>query len=161
MSIKQRSWTKPRLMASAGLVTAGLAGGAILGTTLSANAATNSTSATSAATSTGTGTSSTAPPSMPSHGSAAHEDAETAVTGAAATKAQAAAVKYVGSGTAGAVTTDYTKNGYEVTVTKADRTQVEVHLDSSFNVMQGGPGHCGGPDGNNAGNPPAPSRTAG
>jgi hypothetical protein len=124
MSIKERIWTKPRLMASAG-------------------------------------PSSTAPPSMPGHGSAAHEDAETAVTGAAATKARAAAVKYVGSGTAGAVTTDYTKHGYEVTVTKADGTQVEVHLDSSFNVMQGGPGHCGGPHDNNAGNPPAPPGTAG
>ena len=79
---------------------------------------------------------------MPAHGSAAHEDAETAVTGSAATQAQAAAVKSVGSGTAGAVTTDFTKTGYEVTVTKADGSQVEVHLDSSFNVMsgpQGGP----------------------
>jgi hypothetical protein len=76
---------------------------------------------------------------MPAHGSAAHEDAEKAVTGTAATQAQAAAVKSVGSGTAGAVTTDFTGNGYEVTVTKADGTQVEVHLDSSFNVVQGGP----------------------
>jgi hypothetical protein len=104
-----------------------------------ANAATSSTSSTSSTGSTGS-TSSAAPstqtaPAMPAHGSAAHEDAETAVTGSAATQAQAAAVKYVGSGTAGAVTTDYTKNGYEVTVTKADGTQVEVHLDSSFNVM--------------------------
>ena len=80
---------------------------------------------------------------MPAHGSAAHEDAETAVTGDNATKAQAAAVASVGSGTAGAVTTDFTKNGYEVTVTKSDGTQVEVHLDSSFNV-QAGPGGPGG-----------------
>lgn len=79
---------------------------------------------------------------MPAHGSTAHENAETAVTGADATKAQAAAVKSVGSGTAGAVTTDFTKTGYEVTVTKADGSTVDVHLDSSFNVMQhpGGPG---------------------
>ena len=48
---------------------------------------------------------------MPAHGSAAHEAAETPVTGTAASKAQAAAVKHVGSGTAGAVTTDYTKAG--------------------------------------------------
>jgi len=74
---------------------------------------------------------------MPAHGTAAHEDAEKAVTGSAATNAQAAAVKAVGSGTAGDVTTDYFGSGYEVTVTKSDGSSVEVHLDSSFNVMQG------------------------
>jgi hypothetical protein len=63
-------------------------------------------------------------------------------------------VRYVGSGTAGSVTTDYTKSGYEVTVTKSDGTQVEVHLDGSFNVMQGGPG----PE---TGGQPAPSGTVG
>jgi hypothetical protein len=85
--------------------------------------------------------------SFPAHGTAAHEDAEKPVTGSAASKAQAAAVKYVGGGTAGAVTTDYSGSGYEVTVTKSDGSTVELHLDSSFNVMQFG-GH-GGP-------PPAP-----
>jgi len=49
----------------------------------------------------------------------------------------------VGSGTAGDVTTDFTGKGYEVTVTKSDGTKVEVHLDSSFNVLQGPPGHGG------------------
>jgi nicotinic acid phosphoribosyltransferase len=78
----------------------------------------------------------------PAHGTAAHEDAEKAVTGTAAAEAQAAAVKQVGSGTAGAVTTDYSGNGYEVTVTKADGSTVEVHLDSSFTALAG-PG--GGP----------------
>jgi hypothetical protein len=87
---------------------------------------------------------------MPAPGSAAHEAAETPVTGTNASQAQAAAVKYVGSGTAGAVTTDFTKTGYEVTVTKSDGSQVEVHLDSSFNVVQGGPGHPGGPNDNDA-----------
>ena len=87
---------------------------------------------------------------MPPHGSAAHEAAETPVTGSAATQAQAAAVKSVGSGTAGAVTTDFTKTGYEVTVTKSDGSQVEVHLDSSFNVMSG----PGGPQGGFQGGPP-------
>jgi outer membrane lipoprotein SlyB len=80
----------------------------------------------------------------PAHGTAAHENAEKAVTGDAAAKAQAAAVKSVGSGTAGAVTTDMTGTGFETTVTKADGTKVEVHLDSSYNVMHG-PGHHGGP----------------
>lgn len=83
----------------------------------------------------------------PGHGTAAHENAEKPVTGDAASKAQAAAVKSVGSGTAGAVTTDYFGGGYEVTVTKSDGSTVEVHLDSSFNVIQGGPGGHGGPDG--------------
>ena len=98
----------------------------------------------------------TSTPSFPAHGSPSHEGAETAVTGDAATKAQAAAVKYVGSGTAGAVTTDYAGSGYEVTVTKSDGSTVEVHLDSSFNVMQGGGPHgpCGGTNGG-AGEQPA------
>jgi hypothetical protein len=82
---------------------------------------------------------------MPAHGTAAHEDAEKPVTGAAAAKAQAAAVKSVGGGTAGAVTTDFTGNGYEVTVTKSDGSKTEVHLDSSFNARQG-PGTHGGPE---------------
>lgn len=82
-------------------------------------------------------------PSFPAHGSAAHEDAEKTVTGSAATQAQAAALKYVGGGTAGAVTTDFRGGGYEVTVTKSDGSMVEVHLDSSFNVMDGPGGHDG------------------
>ena len=82
----------------------------------------------------------------PAPGSAAHEDAETVVTGDAATKAKAAAVKSVGSGTAGEVTTNYTKDGYEVVVTKSDGTKVDVHLDQSFNAQAGGPGQ-GGPGG--------------
>ena len=90
-----------------------------------------------------------APPAFngPAPGTASHEDAEKPVTGDAAAKAQAAAVKYVGSGTAGAVTTDYTKTGYETTVTKSDGSKVEVHLDSSFNVMAGPPGGPRGPGG--------------
>jgi hypothetical protein len=81
---------------------------------------------------------------MPAHGSAAHEDAEKAVTGDDAAKAQAAAVKAAGGGSAGVVTTDFTGNGYEVTVTKPDGSKVEYHLDSSFQVMQR-PGGWGGP----------------
>jgi ferric-dicitrate binding protein FerR (iron transport regulator) len=68
------------------------------------------------------------------------------VTGAAAAKAKAAAVKIVGSGKAGAVTTDMTGTGYETTVTKADGSTVEIHLDSSYNAFQGpgGSGRYGG-----------------
>jgi hypothetical protein len=74
---------------------------------------------------------------MPAPGSASHEDAEKAVTGDAATKAQAAAVKAAGSGTAGDVTSTFDGGGYEVTVTKADGSSVEYHLDSSYTVMTG------------------------
>ena len=73
----------------------------------------------------------------PAHGTAAHEDAEKAVTGAAAAKAQAAAVKIVGSGTAGAVTTDLPGTGFETTVTKSDGSTVEVHLDSLLQRLPG------------------------
>jgi hypothetical protein len=40
----------------------------------------------------------------------------------------------VGDGTAGAVTTDESGNGYEVTVTTSDGSQVEVHLNQSFGL---------------------------
>jgi hypothetical protein len=83
------------------------------------------------------------PRNMPAHGSAVHEDAEKAVTGEAAAKAQAAAVKAAGGGTAGDVTTDYFGKGYEVTVTKSDGSKVEIHVDSSFDVMAH-PGGWGG-----------------
>jgi hypothetical protein len=87
---------------------------------------------------------------MPAPGTANHEGNEKAVTGDTATKAQAAAVKAAGGGTAGDVTTDYLGNGYEVSVTNSDGTKVEIHLDGSFNVRMGPPGaRFGGP-------PPAP-----
>jgi hypothetical protein len=123
--------------AAAVFVVAAIAvGGAAIG-----SAATSSS--TNTATTTTTAPSSPPASTMPAHGSAAHEAAEKTVTGDAATKAQAAAVKIVGSGTAGAVTTDYFGTGYEVTVTKSDGSSVEIHLDSSFNELQmpGGPGH--------------------
>ena len=95
------------------------AGGAALG-----NAATSATASSCS------GSSTTAPP-FPAHGTAAHENAEKPVTGDAAATARAAAVKAVGSATAGGVST----------VTKADGSSVEVHLDSSLTVFQGGFGH--------------------
>jgi hypothetical protein len=108
----------------------------------------------------------TTPQSMPAHGTKAHEDAEKPVTGSAATQAQAAAVKSVGSGTAGDVTTDYFGTGYEVTVTKSDGSTVDVHLDSSFAVQTrpSGPGGPGGPGGHPGGPGPgarAPTTTTG
>lgn len=138
---------KVKLTSAIGLAVAGVVGGAALATSLSANAATSpsaSSSVSSSSTTSGSSSGSSRP-SMPQHGTAAHEDQEKAVTGTDATKAQAAAVKSVGSGTAGSVTTNFTGDGYEVTVTKSDGSSVEVHLDSSFNVMDhGGPGGAGG-----------------
>jgi hypothetical protein len=112
-----------------------------LGGSAIASAASSSTTSTTPP----SGSSGHAPPAFngPAPGTTAHEDAEKAVTGASAIKAQEAAVKSLGGGTAGSVTTNYTGNGYEVTVTKSDGSKVVVHLDSSFNVRQG-PGGNGG-----------------
>ena len=131
---------KTRWAGAAGLLAVGAVTGGILAGSLSANAATTTAATSSDSSST---SSSTEQPqaNFPGHGSAAHEDAEKAVTGTNASQAQAAAVKSVGSGTAGAVTSDFTGSGYEVTVTKSDGSTVEVHMDSSFNVAaQGGHG---------------------
>jgi len=117
-----------RWAAAAGLLATGAVAGGVLFGTLTANAATGTPSPSS----TSGGTEQNA--SFPAHGTAEHEAMETPVTGSNATQAQAAAVKAVGSGQAGAVTTDVSGTGYEVTVTKPDGTQVEVHLDQSFNV---------------------------
>jgi len=129
-----------------GLGVAALSGAAVGGAAVAGAATSHSGTAATLAAASGT-----PPPAlrnMPAPGTAAHEDHETAVTGAAAGKAQAAAVKAVGGGTAGDVTTDYFGNGYEVTVTKSDGSKVEIHLDSSFAVM--------GPPGGPAGPPPPP-----
>jgi outer membrane lipoprotein SlyB len=127
---------KKVLVGVAALAALALGGSAI------ATATTSSTGSTAAQ----SGSSAQAPPRFngPAHGTARHEDAEKAVTGTAAAKAQSAAVKSVGGGTAGAVTTDFTGSGFETTVTKSDGSKVEVHLDSSYNVMHG-PGGQGGP----------------
>ena len=117
-----------------GLGVAALAGAAVGGAAVAGAATSHSgvaaTSAAAAAAQPPAG-----PRNMPAPGTAAHEDAEKAVTGGAATEAKAAALKAVGEGTAGEVTTDYFGSGYEVTVTKSDGTKVEIHLDGSFDVM--------------------------
>ena len=131
-----------------GLGVAALSGAAFGGAAVAGAA--NSNSGTTAVPPTASGKPPPALRNMPAPGTAAHEDHEKAVTGAAADKARAAAVKAVGEGTAGDVTTDYFGNGYEVTVTKSDGSKVEIHLDSSFEVL-GPPGGPGGVP------PPAPS----
>jgi len=126
------------------LVTGAAVAAAAVGGAAIANAAT-STSSTPSASSSSTGAPAGAS-GFPAHGTAAHEDAEKTVTGTSAEKAEAAAVKYLGGGTATNVTTDYAGRGYEVDVTK-NGTTTEVHLDGSLNV-QAGPGRMpGGPGG--------------
>ena len=151
-----------RKVAGAGAALAALA----LGGSAIANAAASQTGQTGPTGSQG-GSSPSAPPAFngPAHGTAAHEDAETAVTGAMAAKVQAAAEKAVG-GTAGAVTTDYTHTGYETTVTKSDGSKVEVHLNGALQAFQG-PHGAGGPGGGPPGGmppggmPPSGSTAAG
>jgi hypothetical protein len=123
---------KKLLVGAAALAALAVGGSAIAGAATSQSTTTTTTPSTTPSTS--------IVPAMPEHGTPSHENAETALTGAAAAKAQAAAVKAVGSGTAGAVTGDYTGSGYETTVTKSDGSTVDVHLDSSFNAFQGGGG---------------------
>ncbi len=114
-------------------------GGAAIGGAAIANAA--GSPSTTSSTSTATYSPPQSRAGFPAPGTAAHEDAEKSVTGTAAAKARAAAVKAVGGGTAGPVTTDFTGSGYETTVTKSDGSKVEVHLNASFKVMQGPGGH--------------------
>jgi hypothetical protein len=135
------------------LVTGAAVAAAAVGGAAIANAATSTSSTTSTSPSSMSAPAGT-PANFPAHGTAAHEDAEKTVTGTPAEKAKAAAVKYLGGGTATGVTTDYFGSGYEVDVTK-NGTTTEVHLDSSFNVRRGpGPMH-GGPGG------PPPSGSSG
>ena len=142
--------------ACAAVAAFGLGGAAIAGA-----ASTGSTGPTGSQ----SGSSSPAHPAFngPAHGTAAHEDAESAVTGTEAAKVQAAAVKVVGSGTAGPVTTDYTHTGYETTVTKSDGSKVEIHLNRSLQDFggPGSPGGPGGPGGAMPGGPPPSGSAAG
>jgi hypothetical protein len=128
------------LVTGAAVAAAAIGGGAV------ANAASSSSSATTTPSTTTTAAETHPDFNGQAHGTAAHENAEKTVTGTNAAKAQAAAVKAVGSGTAGAVTGDFTGSGYETTVTKSDGSTVDVHLDSNFQAMDGSGGH-GGPDG--------------
>src|SRR5437588_11722773 len=109
-----------KVLAGLGVLAALALGGSAI-----AGAATSPTSGTTPHSS----SSARAPANFPPPGTAAHEDAEKAVTGDSAAKAQAAAIKSVGGGTAGEVTTDFAGHGFEVTVTKTDGAKVEVHLD--------------------------------
>lgn len=129
---------------------AAVAAAAVGGATIASAASSSSTSSSPSSGSTAAANASgpPAPQNMPAHGSASHEDAEKPVTGDAAVKARAAAIRAAGGGTATDVTTDFTNSGYEVTVRKSDGSTVEIHMDRSYNVMQDhGPG---GPAGQRA-----------
>jgi hypothetical protein len=76
-----------------------------LGASAVAGAASSST-ATPSPTQSGSASAQHGRDGFPGHGTAAEEAAEKPVTGSAADQAKAAAVKAIGSGTAGAVTTD-------------------------------------------------------
>ncbi|HST26670.1 MAG TPA: hypothetical protein VLJ76_11850, partial [Gaiellaceae bacterium] len=98
---------KKLLVGVAGVAALAVGGSAIADAASSQSPAATVTTTTQSSSSSSS-TQAAPPANMPAHGTAAHEDAEKAVTGSAAAKAQAAAVKAVGSGTAGDVTTDYT-----------------------------------------------------
>ncbi len=124
-----------------------------LGGSALAGAASRTTSSPSTTTGTPHGTPGPGFTAANAPGTAKHENAEAAVTGANATKAQTAALGAVG-GTAGAVTNNFSQNGYEVTVTKKDGSKLVVRLDSAFKVDQAGPGPGGpGPGADGPGGP--------
>lgn len=57
------------------------------------------------------------------------------ITGAALNKASAAALEHTGGGKVTETEAGDEEGAYEVEVTKPDGSQVDVHLDSSFNVI--------------------------
>ena len=66
-----------------------------------------------------------------------HDDAktETPITGQALDRASAVALKEVGGGTVTQTEAGDEEGAYEVEVTKADGSQVDVHLDENFAVL--------------------------
>ena len=60
---------------------------------------------------------------------------DTAITGAALDRASAAALKHTGGGKVTGTEAGDEEGAYEVEVTRADGSQVDVHLDSGFNVI--------------------------
>lgn len=130
-----------------------IAGGALVATTLAggalgaglingtAGAATSPTSATTAPSSAPTAPAG-APDRDPSKGGhMANGITETVLTGDAAAKAQAAALKAVPGGTVERVQNDAEGATYEAHVTKADGSEVTVKMDASFKVTDTLDGH--------------------
>jgi uncharacterized membrane protein YkoI len=66
---------------------------------------------------------------------ATSDDADIPITGDALKKASAAALVYTGGGTVTETEVGDEDGYYEVEVTMADGTEVDVHLDRDFNVI--------------------------
>ena len=71
---------------------------------------------------------------------------EKAITGSALDRASAVALKEVGEGKVTETEAGDEEGAYEVEVTKADGSQVDVHLDKQFNVLDAAADKDGGPD---------------
>jgi hypothetical protein len=62
-------------------------------------------------------------------------DRETPITGPALTAASTAALRHTGGGRVTGTEVGDEEGDYEVEVTRADGSQVDVHLDKDFNVL--------------------------
>ena len=83
-------------------------------------------------------------------GAASEDDDKTdkAITGQALDRAKAAALDHTGGGTVTETEAGDEEGAYEVEVTRADGSQVDVHLDKGFNVLsQVSDNDTGGEDG--------------
>ena len=155
-----------RKIAGAGLVAAGLVGGAVLASSLGASADTGTPTSTA---SPGTSAGSSAAPSV--GGPKPVRNDEKAVTGASAATLKAAALKAVPGGTVVRVETDAGDAAYEVHLTKADGTPVTVKFDKNLRLLRvetgmgkGDPAPKGGHgdgDGDGPGGPGGPGRQGG
>ena len=119
---------KSKRFRAGGLLAAGALAGAVLAGTVGANDATGSSATTAPAYGSGASGASGAA------AASGHNPNETVLTGTAATKARAAALKAVPGGTIDRVETDGGDATYEAHMTKADGTQVTVKLDKDFAV---------------------------
>ncbi len=63
------------------------------------------------------------------------DDGETRITGPALERASAAALQHTGGGRVTDTEVGDEESYYEVEVTRADGSQVDVHLDKGFNVL--------------------------
>jgi hypothetical protein len=120
------------------IVTAALATGAAVGAAGVANAAGGSSSGSA-------GGAPSARPAMVNPAMVSHGPGETLLTGTAAAKAKAAALKAVPGATVVRVETDSAGAAYEAHLRKADGSYVTVKMNSSFTVTAtdagfGGPG---------------------
>ena len=68
-------------------------------------------------------------------GGVGDDGADQPITGDALTRASAAALAYTGGGRVTETEVGDEESLYEVEVTRADGSQVDVHLDSRFNVL--------------------------